>query len=134
MALVILRVLRRWGELSAPLLDDLLQETYVALCANDYRLLRHFVERHADSLDAMLRVVASNVTHDQIRARNSQKRGGGRNQAYADLQFVESLDDETRKSNARFNWTRLIGCYKGLLDLSHLGGTARSFGCISVLA
>jgi RNA polymerase sigma-70 factor, ECF subfamily len=97
MALVILRVLRRWGELSAPLLDDLLQETYVALCANDYRLLRHFVERHADSLDAMLRVVASNVTHDQIRARNSQKRGGGRNQAYADLQFVESLDDETRK-------------------------------------
>jgi RNA polymerase sigma-70 factor (ECF subfamily) len=97
MALVILRVLRRWGELSTALLDDLLQETYVALCANDYRLLRQFVERHPDSLGAMLRVVAANVTHDQIRARNSQKRGG--NKAYADLQLIEgvTLDDETRR-------------------------------------
>lgn len=89
MALVILRVLRRRGELSTALLDDLLQETYVALCANDYRLLRQFVERHRDSLAAMLRVVAANVTHDQIRARSCLKRGGDRNQAYADLQLID---------------------------------------------
>lgn len=75
-ALAILRVLRRWGELSTTLLDDLLQETYLALCAHDYRLLREFVERHPNSLEAMLRVVAANVTHDQIRKRKSQKRGG----------------------------------------------------------
>jgi RNA polymerase sigma-70 factor, ECF subfamily len=89
MALVILRVLRRRGELSTALLDDLLQETYVALCANDYRLLRQFVERHRDSLAAMLRVVAANVTHDQIRARSCLKRGGDRNQSYADLQLID---------------------------------------------
>jgi RNA polymerase sigma-70 factor, ECF subfamily len=98
MALAILRVLRRWGELSTVLLDDLLQETYVALCANDYRLLRQFLERHPDSLEAMLRVVAANVTHDQIRARNSQKRGGDPNKAFADLQLEAATpDDETRR-------------------------------------
>jgi RNA polymerase sigma-70 factor, ECF subfamily len=99
MALVILRVLRRQGELSTALLDDLLQETYVALCANDYRLLRHFVERHRDSLAALLRVVAANVTHDQIRARSCLKRGGDRNQAYADLQLIDSATpgDEAKR-------------------------------------
>jgi RNA polymerase sigma-70 factor, ECF subfamily len=75
MALAILRVLRRWGEVSTVLLDDLLQETYVVLCANGHRLLRQFVENHPDSLGAMLRVVATNITHDQLRARRSQKRG-----------------------------------------------------------
>lgn len=98
-ALVIVRVLRRWGEVSTLLLDDLLQETYVALCANDYRLLRQFAEKHADSLDAMLRVVAANVTRDQIRARNSLRRGGGPNIAGADLQVIEGMtpDDEPRR-------------------------------------
>lgn len=99
MALVILRVLRRWGELSTALLDDVLQETYVALCANNYRLLRQFVEKHPDSLSAMLRVVAANVTHDQIRARNAQKRGHDRDKAYADFQSIEGIapDDGARK-------------------------------------
>jgi RNA polymerase sigma-70 factor (ECF subfamily) len=99
MALVILRVLRRWGELSTALLDDVLQETYVALCANDYRMLRQFVERHPDALGAMLRVVAANVTHDQIRARNAQKRGGDRDKAYPHFQSIEGLapDDGARR-------------------------------------
>ena len=88
-ALVILQVLRHWGELSTTLLDDLVQETYVVLCANDYRLLRQFAEKHPSSLNAMLRVVAANVTHDQIRARNSQKRGGKYIKAYPDSPLLE---------------------------------------------
>jgi RNA polymerase sigma-70 factor (ECF subfamily) len=99
MALVILRVLRRWGELSTALLDDVLQETYVALCGSNYRLLRQFVGKHPNSLSAMLRVVAANVTHDQIRARNAQKRGRDRDKAYADFQSIEGLasDDGARR-------------------------------------
>ena len=94
-----LTTMGRAFNLSTALLDDVLQETYVALCANDYRLLRQFVEKHPDSLGAMLRVVAANVTHDQIRARNAQKRGGDRDKAYPHFQSIEGLapDDGARR-------------------------------------
>lgn len=88
-ALTVLGVLRNWGELSTRLLDDLVQETYVTLCANDYRLLRQFAEKHSSSLNALLRVVAANVTHDHMRARNSQKRGGNSYRVYPDCQRIE---------------------------------------------
>lgn len=50
--LVILRTLREAGGTSTLLIDDLVQETYAALCANDCRLLRDFVEEYPSSLDA----------------------------------------------------------------------------------
>src|ERR1700728_4217183 len=72
-ALVILRILRRSGDVSTLLVDDLVQDTYVALCLNDCRILREFVERYPDSFVAMIRVVAANVTRDHIRSKNSIK-------------------------------------------------------------
>ncbi len=42
--LVILRTLREGGGTSPFLIDDLVQDTYAALCANECRLLRDFVE------------------------------------------------------------------------------------------
>src|SRR6202034_1400395 len=74
--LVILRTLREAGSTSTLLIDDLVQETYAALCANGCRLLRDFVEEYPSSLDAMVRVVAANLTHDHLRAQNAKKRGG----------------------------------------------------------
>jgi len=76
MALAIVRVLRRAGTFAPAILDDLLQDAYVHLCANDFALLRALVLRHPDSFEPMLRVVAANVAHDHLRARMSQKRGG----------------------------------------------------------
>jgi DNA-directed RNA polymerase specialized sigma24 family protein len=73
--LVILRTLREAGSTSTLLIDDLVQETYAALCANGCRLLRDFVEEYPSSLDAMVRVVAANLTHDHLRAQNAKKRG-----------------------------------------------------------
>jgi RNA polymerase sigma-70 factor (ECF subfamily) len=74
--LVILRTLREAGSTSTLLIDDLVQETYAALCADGLRLLRDFVEEYPSSLDAMVRVVAANLTHDYLRAQNAKKRGG----------------------------------------------------------
>jgi RNA polymerase sigma-70 factor (ECF subfamily) len=74
--LVILRTLRDAGSTSTILIDDLVQETYAALCADGLRLLRDFVEEYPSSLDAMVRVVAANLTHDYLRAQNAKKRGG----------------------------------------------------------
>jgi RNA polymerase sigma-70 factor, ECF subfamily len=74
--LVILRIHREAGDTSTLLIDDLVQETYAALCADSCRLLRNFVEEYPSSLDAMVRVVAANLTHDYLRAQNAKKRGG----------------------------------------------------------
>jgi RNA polymerase sigma-70 factor, ECF subfamily len=74
--LVILRTLREAAGASALVIDDLVQETYVALCENGCRLLRDFVEEYPSSMDAMVRVVAANLTHDYLRAQNAKKRGG----------------------------------------------------------
>ncbi len=68
-----------------------MQDTYVALCAKEYRLLREFVEEYPSSLTAMIRVVAANVTHDCIRLKNSIKRGGDLQQVAPDSLPLDSL-------------------------------------------
>jgi RNA polymerase sigma-70 factor, ECF subfamily len=89
--LVILRTLREAGSTSTLLIDDLVQETYTALCADDLRLLRDFVEEYPSSLDAMVRVVAANLTHDYLRAQNAKKRGGDFYQVAYDSPEVDKL-------------------------------------------
>jgi RNA polymerase sigma-70 factor (ECF subfamily) len=75
-ALVVLRTARRWGEPATTLVDDLVQDTFLRLCADDCRLLRGFESRGEDSIIGYLKVIAANVTHDHFRARTSTKRGG----------------------------------------------------------
>jgi RNA polymerase sigma-70 factor (ECF subfamily) len=82
--LVILRTLREARGTSTLLIDDLVQDTYAALCANGCGLLRDFVEEYPSSLDAMVRVVAANLTHDHLRAHNAKKRGGDYHQVAYD--------------------------------------------------
>ncbi len=89
--LVILRTLREAGPTSTLLIDDLVQETYAALCANGCRLLREFVEEYPSSLDAMVRVVAANLTHDHLRAQNARKRGGDFHQVEYDSPALARL-------------------------------------------
>ncbi len=74
-ALMIVRVMRRWGMYSPTVIDDLLQETYFLLCANEYTLLRGLLKKRPDSVESMLRVIAANVTHDYLRAKTAKKRG-----------------------------------------------------------
>jgi RNA polymerase sigma-70 factor, ECF subfamily len=87
-ARTVLRTARGWGEPSTLLVDDLVQETFLRLCADNCRLLRGFVSRQPDSILGYVNVIAANVTHDHFRAQSSLKRGG-------DLQRIESESDET---------------------------------------
>jgi RNA polymerase sigma-70 factor, ECF subfamily len=89
--LVILRILREAEGTSTLLIDDLVQETYAALCADGCRLLRDFVEEFPSSLDAMVRVVAANLTHDHLRAHSAKKRGGDFHQVAYDSPEVDKL-------------------------------------------
>ena len=73
---VVFRTAQKWGETSLPTIDDLIQETYLKLCGDDYRLLRAYDPRHAGAIYGYLKVITSNIVHDRFKALHSEKRGG----------------------------------------------------------
>jgi len=75
---VVVKAVRRWTRPSVSLVDDLVQDTYVKLCANDFRALRRYVCRHDSAIFGFLKVVALNVVQDHFRLSYSQKRGCGK--------------------------------------------------------
>lgn len=77
-ATVVLRTAQRWGEVSYEVIDDLVQETYLKLCADDCRLLREFEPRYSGSFLGYLKVITANTAHDYFKAAHSGKRGAGR--------------------------------------------------------
>ncbi len=79
-ATVVLRTARRCGQCDPQLISDLVQETYLKLCADDARLLRSFASRHEGAIFGYLKVVATNLVHDHFKSVRSQKRGGAGNQ------------------------------------------------------
>ena len=66
---VVARVCRQFGDYSGRVRDDLVQDTYTKLCANDYRILREFVPRHPNAFLGMLKVMARNLAHDHFRSK-----------------------------------------------------------------
>jgi RNA polymerase sigma-70 factor (ECF subfamily) len=70
----------RWGFSDPALVDDLIQDTFVKLFANDYRALREFQAEYENSFYGFLKTVASNVAQDYIRKADSSKRPDGRDQ------------------------------------------------------
>ena len=77
-ASVVVKTLRRSARPNPNLVDDLVQETYLKLCANNFRALRRFTCRHDNAVAGFLKVVASNVTQDYLRGILSRKRGNGK--------------------------------------------------------
>ncbi|SRR5579871_4651360 len=77
-------VFRRGGPNPA-LVDDLVQDTYLKLCANNFKALRNFDYRHENAFFGFLRTVASNVAEDHFRHKDTDKCGGGREE--------EDIDD-----------------------------------------
>jgi RNA polymerase sigma-70 factor (ECF subfamily) len=69
---VIINTLRRWREPSPSLVDDLIQETYLKLFANDRKALRSIKNEYENTIFGYLKVVASNVTRDHFRQPESK--------------------------------------------------------------
>lgn len=76
-ARVAFRVARRWGEVSPQVIDDLVQETYLKLCADRPRALKSFRSAHKDAIYGYIKVFTANLVHDHFKVTHSQKRGGG---------------------------------------------------------
>ena len=66
-ASVIMNTIRRWQTPSPSLVDDLIQDTYIKLFANDRKALRSIKNEYENTIFGYLRVVASNVVWDHFR-------------------------------------------------------------------
>lgn len=89
-ATVALRIARRWGEPSPQIIDDLVQETYLKLCADNFHMLRRFKSHHPNAFYGYLKVVTANLVHDHFKAAHSSKRGSGAVEFAADAAGVPS--------------------------------------------
>jgi RNA polymerase sigma-70 factor (ECF subfamily) len=76
-ATVILRTASRLGDSSKQTVDDLIQETYLKLCADDFRILRTFEQQHPDAFTGYIKVVTANVVRDHFKSAHTKKRGAG---------------------------------------------------------
>ena len=76
-SLSILRTVHKWGNLPQQVVDDLVQETYLKLCADKCRLLLEFAVQHPEGVIGYIKTIAINVTHDHFKSLHSQKRGAG---------------------------------------------------------
>lgn len=74
-ATVVLRTAARWGDCSSQTADDLIQETYLKLCADNFAVLRDFKHLHPEAFVGFVKVVTANVVRDSFRGKHSQKRG-----------------------------------------------------------
>jgi RNA polymerase sigma-70 factor, ECF subfamily len=106
-ASVVLRVARRWNVSSPSILDDLIQETYLKLCANKFRLLRNFQSTHPNAFYGYLKVVTGNLVHDHLKAAHSSKRGSGTVEVEADAS-IESRDDSHGAGSAISSTERAV--------------------------
>lgn len=75
---VVVKTARRWAETEPQLIDDLIQDTFLKLCADNSRLLRSFEFRHEDAFFGFLKKIAANVVHDYFKATITGKRGADR--------------------------------------------------------
>jgi RNA polymerase sigma-70 factor (ECF subfamily) len=71
-----LRVALQWGEASPQTIDDLIQETYLKLCADRLRVLQNFKSAHKDAIYGYIKVFTANLVHDHFKVAHSRKRGG----------------------------------------------------------
>lgn len=90
---VVLRVARQWGESSHAVVDDLIQETYVKLCADRTRLLESFEPSRAEAVFGYLKVFTANLAQDYFKAARAKKRGGP--------SPPESLETQVREESGR---------------------------------
>lgn len=89
---VVYRSAQMWGAPAPDLVEDLVQDTFVRLCANDYRILREFELRTPSAILALARLVAASVATDHFKMRNRLKRRG-QQQSLADELYQDELND-----------------------------------------
>jgi len=72
---VVVRTAQRYRESYTDLVDDLVQETFLRLCTDEWKRLREFHSRHEGAIYGFMKAVARTVTLDYFKAQYTVKRG-----------------------------------------------------------
>jgi RNA polymerase sigma-70 factor (ECF subfamily) len=67
-ASVVTRTCSEWSEASPAVIEDLIQETYLKLCANDRAVLASFRAGHPNAFLGYLKTVTANLVYDHFRS------------------------------------------------------------------
>jgi RNA polymerase sigma-70 factor, ECF subfamily len=108
-ASVVLRITRQWGEASPQLIDDLIQETYLKLCAENFQPLKAFESRHEDAIYGFIKVFTANLVHDHFKASRAQKRGGSAETSSLDADATPEPVTQIQSEVATFERKLLLG-------------------------
>lgn len=96
----VVRTVRQFGVTpTRELVDDLVQDTYVKLCADNVAALRRFRGARPEALVAYLRAVAFNATRDHLRAAFADKRGAGQVVAPGDEVLAQVADARAEQAS-----------------------------------
>lgn len=76
-SLSVLRTSNLWGGVARQEIEDLIQETYVKLCADRCHSLYEFAVQHPDAVCGYVKTIAINVVHDHFKSLHARKRGSG---------------------------------------------------------
>ena len=83
---------RHWPQAPCDVVDDLAQETYLKLCAEECRLLRQFKFRGPESIYGFLKVVAASVVLDHLKSQLARKRDASQTETLSDDSSPDRLD------------------------------------------
>ncbi|MGH9560640.1 MAG: RNA polymerase sigma factor [Terracidiphilus sp.] len=72
---VVARAAARWVAVTDCTVDDLVQETYIKLCAENCRRLREFESRYDEAFYGYVKSIAYSVTLDHFKKHYASKRG-----------------------------------------------------------
>ena len=79
------------SQIDGGVVDDLVQDTYLKLCENNFRPLREFKYDHQNGIYGFLKAAACSILADYIRYRLSQKRGCGKATVYLEDVTVDRV-------------------------------------------
>jgi RNA polymerase sigma-70 factor, ECF subfamily len=99
-ATVTIRTASRFGDSSKQTVDDLIQETYLKICADNFRILRSFEQQHPDAFIGYVKVVTANVVRDHFKSSHTQKRGAGQLEQMAEEFVPVAAENSTGSQKA----------------------------------
>src|SRR6185312_2447262 len=100
------RILRYTRWVDPDRVDDLVQDTFLKICKDNYKVLRNFEFWHENAFPGFLKVMAANVVEDDIRKRSSDKVGGGQEPEDID-NLVQLPSDRSHGVASMFNNLRM---------------------------
>jgi RNA polymerase sigma-70 factor (ECF subfamily) len=95
---VVIKSLCRRNKFNLSLVDDLVQDTFLKLCVNNFKALREFEFRHENAFFGFLKVITANVVEDYWRRITNDKNNGGKEADDLDHAYATPARESTPAS------------------------------------